>query len=114
MTEETDIVRRGANLLKGGAVMMADMCPACGTPLFKIGDEIKCVKCNKQVVIVTGVEDETRRLKTKILEDTEQTLLNKVNNIQAAIQKENDPEKLQRLVESLTGILNALEKLRHD
>ncbi len=114
MIDESNVVQQAANLLKGGATMLAETCPACGTPLFKIGNEIKCSKCNKQVVIVTGAEDETNLLKTKILKDTEQTLLRKVSDIQVALQKENDPEIVQKLTENLTGLLNALEKLRHD
>ena len=93
--------------------MLAYTCPACGTPLFKIGNEIKCPKCNKRVVIVTGSEDETKLLKAKVLDNTEQTLLKKVSDIQLAIQKENDPETLRKLTENLTGLLSALEKLRH-
>ena len=113
MIEESNAVKQAADLLKGGATMLADTCPACGTPLFKIGNEIKCPKCNKPVVIVTGTEDETKLLKARVLDNTEQTLLKKVSDIQLAIQKENDPETLRKLTENLTGLLSALERLRH-
>ncbi len=114
MTEESNAVQRAADLLRRGATMLPDACPACGTPLFKTGKTITCPTCNRQVKIVSGTEDETRLLKAKILEDTEQTLLKKVNDVQAEIQKEKDPETIRKLTESLTGLLNALEKLRRD
>lgn len=112
MKDESEAVQRAANLLRGGATMLAETCPSCGTPLFKIGSEITCAKCNKPVVIVSGAEDEAKVLRTKILGNAEQTLLKKITDVQAAIQKESDPESIRKLTESLTELLNALEKLR--
>ncbi|MFH0848299.1 MAG: Sjogren's syndrome/scleroderma autoantigen 1 family protein [archaeon] len=112
MKDESEAVQRAANLMREGAAMLAETCPSCGTPLFKIGTQISCARCNKPVVIVRGAEDEAKILRTNILGTTEQTLLKKIADVQAALEKENDPELMHKITENLTELLNALEKLR--
>jgi len=114
MSEKSDQIQHAADILRGGATMLAETCPVCGTPLFKTGNEITCPKCNKPVVIIRKAEDETKILRTKVLENAERTLLNKISDVQAAIDKENDPESIRKLTGSLTELLNALEKIRRD
>ena len=112
MKEKPESVKRAADLLRGGATMMVETCPACGTPLFKVGNEVTCPACNRPVVIVSGAQDEARVLKEKVLQDAEQTLLKKISAVQAAIENESDPDSMRRLTESLTDLLSALRKLR--
>ncbi len=105
-------VKKMAELLKSGATMLSETCPECGTPLFRKGKETFCPKCNKPVVIIQSAEQETRLMADKVLEDSEQTLLSKVREVNLAMKNETDPEKLMVYGNALSSWLSAIEKLR--
>ena len=105
-------VKKMAELLKSGATMLSEVCPECGTPLFRKGKETFCPKCNKQVVILQSAEQETRFKADKVLEDSEQTLLSKIRELNLAMKNETDPQKLLLYGNTLASWLGALEKLR--
>jgi UPF0148 protein len=105
-------VKKMAELLKSGAAMLPETCPECGTPLFRKGNETFCPKCNKPVVIIRSAEQETRLMADRILEDSEQTLLAKIREVNMALRIEKDPEKLLSYGNALVSWLSAIEKLR--
>jgi len=105
-------VKRMAELLKSGAAMLPETCPECGTPLFRKGNETFCPNCNKPVVIIRSAEQETRILADSVLEDSEQTLLAKIREINLAMKIEKDPDKLLVYGDALVAWLEAIEKLR--
>ncbi|HDM26968.1 MAG TPA: hypothetical protein ENG27_01475, partial [Candidatus Bathyarchaeota archaeon] len=39
--------RRAADWLKRGGRMLSSTCPNCGSPLFEIGGEVWCPRCNQ-------------------------------------------------------------------
>ncbi len=112
MTAVSIEVKKMAELLKSGATMLSETCPECGTPLFRKGKETFCPKCNKPVVIIQSAEQETRLMADRVLEDTEQTLLSKIREVNLAIKDETDPEKLVAYGNALASWLGAIEKLR--
>ena len=105
-------VKKMAELLKSGAAMLSETCPECGTPLFRKGNETFCPNCNKPVVIIRSAEQETRLMADRVLEDSEQTLLAKIREINVAMNIEKDPEKLIVYGNALASWLEAIEKLR--
>ncbi len=105
-------VKRMAELLKSGAAMLPETCPECGTPLFRRGNETFCPNCNKPVVIIRSAEQETRFMADRVLEDSEQTLLGKIREMNLAMKIEKDPEKLVAYGNAMDTWLGALEKLR--
>jgi UPF0148 protein len=105
-------VKKMADLLKSGATMLQETCPACGTPLFRKGKETFCPKCNQPVAIIRSTEDESRLMAEKVLENSEQTLLAKIQEMNSALKSEKDPEKLAAYGNALTSWLDAIEKLR--
>jgi UPF0148 protein len=105
-------VKKMAELLKSGATMLSEPCPECGTPLFRKGNETFCANCNKPVVIIHSVEQENRVMADKILEDSEQTLLSKIREVNMALKIEKDPGKLLTYGNALTSWLDAIEKIR--
>ncbi len=105
-------VKRMAELLKAGATMLSDICPECGTPLFKMCEEIFCPKCNRPVVMVKSTEDESKIAAENVLANTERTILTKIRETDESIKREKDPEKLIQLGNSLSGWLTALERIR--
>ena len=92
--------------------MLSETCPECGTPLFRKGSETFCPKCNKPVVIIHSSEQENRLMADRILEDSEQTLLSKIREVNLALKIEKDPEKLLVYGNALASWLSAIERLR--
>ena len=92
--------------------MLQETCPQCATPLFRKGKETFCPNCNRQVVIIQSAEQETRLMADRVLEDSEQTLLAKIEEVNIAMKNETDPEKLIVYGNALTSWLGAIEKLR--
>lgn len=105
-------VKKMAELLKSGATMLSETCPECGTPLFRKGNDTFCPKCNKPVVIIQSAEQESRLMADKVFEDSEQTLLSKIRELNLAMKIETDPEKLITYGNALASWLGAIEKLR--
>jgi uncharacterized Zn finger protein (UPF0148 family) len=92
--------------------MLSETCPECATPLFRKGRETFCPKCNKTVVIIQSAEQETRLMADRVLENSEDTLLAKIQELNVAMKNENDPEKLIAFGNALSTWLGAIEKLR--
>ena len=105
-------VKKMAELLKSGAAMLSETCPECGTPLFRKGNETFCPKCNKPVVIIQSAEQETRLMTDRVLEDSEQILLGKIQELNLAMRNEREPEKLIEYGSALSSWLGSIEKLR--
>jgi UPF0148 protein len=105
-------VKRMSELLKSGAAMLSETCPECGTPLFKLGNDVICPKCNRTVVIIKGPEDEAKLATGQALENTEQIVLAKIQETNASIKNERDPDRLLQLGNLLASWLEALEKVR--
>ena len=105
-------VKKMAELLKSGATMLSETCPECGTPLFRKGRDTFCPKCNKPVVIIQSAEQETRLMADRVLENSEQTLLAKIQEMNVAMKNENDPERLVAYGNAMSTWLDAIEKLR--
>jgi UPF0148 protein len=70
-----------SELLKSGATMLSKTCPECGSPLFKVGKDIVCAKCNKQVVIVKATQKEGKITEEAVLSNVEQTVLSKIKEV---------------------------------
>ena len=101
-----------SELLKSGATMLSKTCPECGSPLFKVGKDIICAKCNKKVVIVKATEKEEQITEEVVLSNVEQTVLSKIKEVNDAINTENDKEKLILNSQTLSIWLDILDKIR--
>lgn len=106
-------VKRMADMLRRGATMTDQICPACASPIFQLrSGKLWCAKCEKKVVVVEAGEERTPEKGSMVLDDLESTLLAKVQKIKEKMQHEEDPEELQRLGSLLSGLLENLEKIR--
>ena len=105
-------VKKMADLLKSGASMLQETCPQCGTPLFRRGSETFCAKCNRPVVIIRNAEDESRLATEQILEGTEQTVLTKIQELNAVLKSETDPARLLNYGRALKAWLEAIDNIR--
>jgi UPF0148 protein len=105
-------IKRMAELLKNGSTMTNLACPVCASPLFRLKNEqLWCEKCHRQVMVVKEGE-EARMAESTALTSLEATLAEKIKEIQQKMAQEQDPERLQKLGNTLTGLLENLERTR--
>jgi len=98
--------------LKSGATMLSDVCPVCGTPLFKVKGEVFCAKCNKPVVYQRANSPQAVLSPSYLLESVEMTIVGKISEANEMLKAEKDPEKLSVYSNLVFGWLSTLEKLR--
>src|SRR5207249_11633340 len=90
----SDDVKRMADLLKSGATMLSDVCPNCGSPLFKVKGEIFCAKCNKPVVYARATGPQATVSASMPLESVEQTVIGTNSETNQPMTPETDRDRL--------------------
>ncbi len=110
---EEQIIKRMADLLRQGLTLTELACPACASPLFRLkSGELWCVKCEKKVIVVKDEEEIAKIKSAAALENLENTLLAKIQEVQNKMQQETSVEELQKLGATLSELLESLEKIR--
>jgi UPF0148 protein len=103
-----------ADLLKQGATLTEHACPACSSPIFKLrSGDLWCTSCQKRVILVKEGEPEPEAHRAPAFSSLESTLLKKIQEIENQLAEETDPEKLNTLGETLSTLLENLEKIRN-
>ena len=112
MNDKDDVsVKKMAELLRSGATMLAESCPQCGSPLFKVRDDIYCVKCDRRIVYAKSDEEvETQAVKT-LIPELRVTLIEKLRALNELVVSENDIEKLTRVANLMVLLLQSLHHL---
>jgi UPF0148 protein len=105
-------VKRMADLLRSGATMLQETCPVCATPLFRLGKDTFCPKCNRPVAIVKSAEEEVRLASQQVLDNLDQAILGKIAELNTAIKNEHGLTPLRELGEAVKTYLSALEQIR--
>lgn len=105
-------VKRMADLLRSGATMLQETCPVCATPLFRLGKDTFCPKCNRPVAIVKSAEEEVRLASQQVLDNLEQAILEKIAELNTMIKNERGLAPLRELGEAVKTYLSALEQIR--
>lgn len=113
-TRKKDSVSRMVDMLRGGAVMLAESCPVCHTPLFKLKTgEIYCAACEKKVLIVKeGEEGDFKALQISTVESLDRTVFAKLAELNEVAKHEGDVDRLYELARCLTAWLEVLDKVR--
>jgi UPF0148 protein len=112
MNNEEPPVKRMADLLKAGATMLFEHCPQCGSPLFKIQDEVWCATCDKKVLILKQSEVAPDTVTTTLLSDLEATVLAKLQEVHQRVQADPDGANLEALATLLSTWLDLYEKIK--
>ena len=113
MSQKEKSIKSMANLLRQGATLTEYSCPACASPLFKLtSGELCCAQCQKRVIKVSGAENTVEATGSTVLTTLESTILAKIQEIDKKMKEEKDPEKLQKLGNTLTTLLENLEQVR--
>ena len=106
-------VKRMADLLRQGATMLADACPQCGSPLFKVKDDIYCVKCDRRIVYADSEEEVEAEAVKSLIPELRVTLINKLKALNEVVDNETDTEALTKLANLMVLLLQALHKLEN-
>src|SRR5438876_12148299 len=93
--------------------MLADVCPECGSPRFRVKCDICCAKCNEPVVYARATGPQASVSQSVRLETVEQTIVGKISETNALLKLEKDPEKMSVYSNLVFGWLSMLEKLRN-
>jgi len=112
MNNEETPVKRMADLLKAGATMLFEHCPQCGSPLFKIQDEVWCATCDKKVLILKQSEAAPDTATTTFLNDLETTVLAKLQEVHQRVRAEPNVANLESLATLLSTWLDVYEKIQ--
>ncbi|RLE82072.1 MAG: hypothetical protein DRJ51_02360 [Thermoprotei archaeon] len=111
--EEDLLVKYMAQLLKAGATMLSENCPACKTPLLKLkSGEVICPRCKRRVFIVKDEREEAELKRNLLLEYTKDVLYEKIEEYTDFIRKEADTTKLSEYLVVMIRLLECLERIR--
>jgi len=114
MDNKDDVsVKKMGELLRRGATMLADACPQCGSPLFKVDDDIYCVRCDRRVVYAESDEEvETQAVRT-LIPELRKTLIDKLKALNELVESESDIEALTKLANLMVLLLQSLHGLEN-
>jgi len=99
-------VKKMADLLRAGAAMLAERCPACGLPLFKLKSGETVCPVHGRVYVVKTDEEASRVTLQGVLEELERNIVSKLAGMRDRI-GDGDSE----LARELIVWLEALERI---
>ncbi|MEL9929786.1 MAG: Sjogren's syndrome/scleroderma autoantigen 1 family protein [Sulfolobales archaeon] len=103
-----EAVRKMAELLRSGATMLAETCPICGSPLFRLkSGEIIC-PTHGRVYIVSKDEEISRISTESVLNKLESLASKHIDSLMRELSEDNELEVL----ESISRWLDILLKIR--
>ena len=107
---EKHVIKQMADLLRAGAAMLAERCPVCGLPLFRLkSGETICPQHGRVFIVKT--ESEYRKVSAQgVLEELEKLATRKVGELISKLEKEHSREVIGELREWL-NILEQVERL---
>ncbi len=111
------VIRKMADLLRSGATMLAEHCPKCGLPLFRLRTgEIVC-PVHGRVYVVRSESEAAKVTVQGVLEELEKTLIEKISsNIgelrHADFTDEDKPRALILWLEALERTERILQNIR--
>ena len=107
---EKHVIRQMADLLRAGATMLAERCPLCGLPLFRLrSGEIVCPQHGR--VFIVKSESEYRKVSAQgVLEELEELATKKISELISKLEKGYDRDAINELREWL-NILEQVERL---
>ena len=106
-------VKKMADLLRRGATMLADACPQCGSPLFKVGEDIYCAKCDRRIVYADPDEEEESQAVMTLIPELRETLIGKLKSLNELVDSETDIESLTKLANLMVLLLQSLHRLEN-
>jgi len=112
LADKTDApIKKMAELLRHGATMLAQACPQCGAPLFKVGNDIYCASCDRRIVVAHTEKEVESHTVRAVIPQLRETLVKKLTGLNELVESENDVEALTKLANLMVLLLQALHGL---
>ncbi len=114
MPENSDAaIKRMAELLRRGATMLAESCPNCGAPLFKVKDKVYCASCDRRFgpepTPTDGTADEG--MPATVVSSVRTVVSSKIEALLSLFEKESNLDALAKTAELLSVLLDILVKV---
>ncbi len=107
----SELIRKMADMLRAGATMLSEVCPQCGSPLFKLkSGEVVC-PLHGRVYLVKTEEEAEKATTYAILEGLERDVVKILIDIQKSLPSIKDPEELEYKARNLIAWLEVLERI---
>ena len=107
----SELIRKMADMLRAGATMLSEVCPQCGSPLFKLkSGEVVC-PLHGRVYLVKTEEEAEKATTYAILEGLERNVVKILIDIQKSLPSIKDPEELEYKARNLIAWLEVLERI---
>jgi UPF0148 protein len=103
------IIKKASELMRSGATMLAESCPLCGSPLFKlVSGEVVC-PVHGRVMLVKSEEELSEANVASVLIELEKSIASKLGDYISKIRsgKEVEFEDLRNII----SWLDALERI---
>jgi len=113
--DKNDVARmkRMVDLLRSGATMLADICPICNSPLFKLkSGDVYCPGCEKRVVFVKEGEDVAKATQIQVISELTSTASQKLMELTNMAKYESDVDRLYELGRCMLTWLEIFERAR--
>jgi len=107
---EDNYMKRMTDALRSGAKMLSEHCPICGSPIFKIKEELWCLRCNKRVVKVKSDEEVGSALSVYTLMNTASIIAVKIEELAILLSRAIEVDEVRKLSEALEVLLKTLEQ----
>ena len=92
-----------SHALLHGQKMLSIICPVCKAPLFEKEGQIKCLECNREVVV---------QQEDKIGSNTlENDIITTIDKLQNQLHVESDPTKIKDILISINTCVEILNKI---
>jgi UPF0148 protein len=106
-------IKKMAGLLRAGATMMAETCPDCKVPIFKLtSGEMICPGCGRRVIFAKSTEADEVAAQSSATSALEDVMQRKILMMKEKMEKTDDPKELEDLSKSLSSLLDTLGKVR--
>lgn len=107
-----DYVKRLSDALRSGARMLSEVCPVCSSPIFQLGNELWCLKCERRVVKVKEEIEALAASTPYVLNRLEGVIAAKIDELASLLSKTVDPAEVTTLTEAIDRLLSTLRRSR--
>ncbi|MDI9619600.1 MAG: Sjogren's syndrome/scleroderma autoantigen 1 family protein [Candidatus Nezhaarchaeota archaeon] len=106
-------MKRMVDLLRSGAAMLADVCPLCSSPLFRLrSGDVYCPGCSKRVIFVKEGEDASKLSQLQAISELSSTVSQKIMELTTMAKHESDSERLYELGRCILTWLEVFERVK--
>ena len=116
--DEDQLVKKIANLLQEGAIILNKTCPKCNTLIYRLPNKkIICPSCNSEIIIQkeeSPMQDSinnTADSKMHNFEELLRTILSKIDILNKKLQVEVDYSQMDKILTILEKLLSLYEKI---